>query len=194
MSPSKKRFLKVAFLLWIITVPARAETDRANLRAELEKNIKEFTQVDENLYRGCQPDEKGLALLKQFGIKSIISFRHEKKYIEWELKQVNGMGMYFGSFPWKIWRHPREGLLTEFLNLVRQKDKGPFFMHCQRGVERTGVVNALYYYYVMRLPYEEAYDKAMTGHNRLWYYRPFTRLRYRQFIKEIGRPQATNKL
>lgn len=182
----------ISFVLWVAAVPAWAEADRSALLAELEKNIDEFTQVDENLYRGNQPDEKDLELLKQFGIKTIISLRSEKKWIEWELKKVNGLDLYFGSFPWKIWWRPRKGLLKEFLELVSQKDRGPFFIHCKRGVERTGVANALYYYYVTGLPYEESYNKAMTGHHRLGRYRPFTRLRYRQFVEEIGPPTAFN--
>lgn len=184
--------LKMALLLCLTAFPAQAETDQTALREEISKHIKEFTQVDENLYRGSQPDEKALELLKELGIKTIISLRDEKKWTEWELKTVNGMDLYFASFPWKIWWRPRDGLLKEFLELVRQKEKGPFFMHCKRGVERTGVANALYYYYVTGLPYEEAYNKAMSGHHRLWRYRPFTRLRYSQFVKELGDQTAFN--
>lgn len=63
-------------------------------------------------------------------------------------------------------------------------------MHCKRGVERTGVADALYRHYHQGVPKKEAYRQAMEGHNRLFYWRPFTWYRYRKFIKELGTQPA----
>src|SRR3712207_3969440 len=42
-------------------------------------NIKNFGRVNENFYRGAQPDAEGFAELKKLGVKTVIDLREDKK-------------------------------------------------------------------------------------------------------------------
>ena len=186
--------LKFAFIILLFSFLAisHALSSSEPSIETLKKEIHEFTVVDEHLSRGAQPTEKALDLLKAFGVRTIISFRDEKDVNAWEEKQAAALGLNFVNFPWRMQSKPKASLMKQFLELVAQKEKGPFFMHCKRGVERTGVADALYRFYHKKLSYNEAYREAMEGHDRLLYWRPYTRKRYRDFIKELGPALASS--
>ena len=159
--------------------------ERGEIFSALSKEIRAFAQVDENLYRGGQPTEKGLELLKQLGVRTVINFRHEEEEIERERKSVEVLGMDYVSLPWRIQVHPSRPVMKQFLELSGESEKGPFFMHCRRGAERTSVADAVYRHYYEGLPADAAYENATRGHNTLFYWRPFMARRYRQFVNEL---------
>ena len=153
----------------------------------LKKEIKQFAQIDEGIYRGAQPTAEDLRLLKKSGFRTVVSFRHEKNVIERERKETEALGMNYVSLPWRIQFHPRTEVMESFLELMGQKEKAPFFIHCRRGAERAGVADAVYRRYYQKLSYEEAYRKATEGFRVLFYWRPFMKIRYRDFVKELDR-------
>ena len=150
----------------------------------LKKEVGQFAQVDKGLYRGAQPTEEGLRLLKKFGIKTVVSFRHEEKEIEWERQKAEALGLRFVSLPWRIQFRPETDVMKNFLALVGKKRDGPFFFHCRRGAERTGVADAVYRRHYQNLSKEEAWRRATKGFRIRFYWRPFMKFRYREFVKE----------
>jgi len=174
-----------AFLISAISFPKKvsASTSEDN---PMRKEIKAFSKVDSSLFRGGQPTPEGLRLLKEHGIRTLINFRHEKESIEWERKKAGELGLAYVSLPWRIQTRPNENTMREFLETVRQKENGPFFMHCRRGAERTGVAEAVYRYYVQKTPRDEAYQKATAGYPVLFYWRPFMKRRYQDFLDALG--------
>lgn len=159
---------------------------------ELKKEIPEFEIIEPGLYRGGQPTEKGLELLKQGGVRTVINFRHEKDLIEWEREKVRELGLHYVSLPWRIQMHPQPAVMQEFLKQVQKKEDGPFFMHCRRGAERTGVADAVYRHFDQKLSPETAYSKATEGHQIRFYWKPFMRVRYDEFLKECGSPDGAS--
>lgn len=182
----RSNFLAVLLIFSTVSLCTAARPTEEEMRGE----IREFTKIADGIYRGKQPDEKDLQLLKDFGIRTIITFRHEKKKIEWEREKAEALGFRFISMPWEIAKPTSGALMREFLAIVTEPSGGPYYFHCRRGVERTGVAEAIYRRYHDKMPFKEAYDKAMDGHDRLIWLRPYTRARYKQFNEELGDPNA----
>ena len=122
--------------------------------------IANFHEVEEGFFRGGQPDEKGIEALKTLGIQTVISFRNEKKIIEWERELVEKNGMSFISIPLTWRKGPTDEKVHYFLNIVSQPDRRPLFIHCREGRDRTGAMVALYRIAWQRYPIEEAYREA----------------------------------
>ncbi len=152
----------------------------------IEKEIEEFGIVEPGFYRGAQPTEVGLRLLKEMGVRTLINFRHEKEVIDWERKKSEELGLKYVSLPWRIQWQPSPEVMKKFLQLVEDKKEGPFFMHCRRGAERTGVADALYRHYHQKKSVEEAFELATKGYHTRFYWWPFIRMRYDDFLKDLG--------
>lgn len=176
-------------VLHLVFFSAAGLSEEKNLSMDLAKEIDRFERIDPYLYRGSQPTERGLEMLKKLGVRTIINFRHEKDEIEWERREVEKLGLHYVSLPWRIQWKTDSRVMKEFLDLIKQKEKGPFFMHCRRGVERTGIAEAIYQYYQRGLSFEAAYQKATEDHPVRFYWKPFVRTRYREFAEELGPQQ-----
>lgn len=150
-----------------------------------------FSELAPGFYRGGQPTEEGFRRLKALGIKTIVNFRNEKKVIEWEKKQVERLGMRYVSIPWIIYRPHDSRVAEEFLKILKDSENRPVFMHCRRGIERTGVMAALYYFEFAGLPAEEAFHKATSGYPVRWYWKPFVKKQFDLFKEDLSRPQLS---
>lgn len=98
-----------------------------------------FYKVSDDLYRGAQPDAQGFAELKKLGIKTIINLRqmHSDK------KMIDGMGFNYVAINSNA-ATVDDDEVVEFLKAVADRSKGPFFVHCQHGSDRTGTMCAVY--------------------------------------------------
>jgi|GEM_PF-2088214 len=148
-SKSLRRFVSGMVFGFILCVPSFVHGAIAN-----------FHEVEEGFFRGGQPDEKGVEALKTLGIRTVISFRNEKKVIEWERALVEKNGMSFISIPLTWRRSPTDEQVHYFLNVVSQPDRRPLFIHCREGRDRTGAMVALYRIARQRCPVEDAYREA----------------------------------
>lgn len=147
-----------------------------------ESGIFAFSEIAPGLYRGGQPTEEGFKQLKALGIKTVVNFRNEKDEIEWDQRQAAQWGMKFVSIPWTIYGDPNPQIVAVFLREVEDPSSRPLFMHCRRGIERTGVMSALYYMKIEGLNENEAYRRATEGYPVRWYWRPFVKKRF-DFLK-----------
>jgi len=155
---------------------------------KLNSTIPHFGEVDTNLYRGGQPDEKDLELLKEYGIKKIINLRSEKNLVETERKQVEALGMEYVTISWTILAPYDQEIFDEFFEAIEDKDSKPVFFHCKRGSERTGVMAAAYKIKMNGLSLEEALADAKKYNIKL-IWRPFVNLKIRKFDKELHSKQ-----
>ena len=96
-------------------------------------------KVSDTLYRGAQPDPKGLYELVSMGIRTVINARSED-YDSAGLAatKINYMHLPMSAFN----AHDRE--VIAFLRIVTDKSTGPVFLHCQHGSDRTGLLCAMY--------------------------------------------------
>jgi protein tyrosine phosphatase (PTP) superfamily phosphohydrolase (DUF442 family) len=104
--------------------------------------IKNFGRVNENFYRGAQPDPEGFAELKKLGVKTVIDLREDRKRQapEW----VRAAGMEYVNIPLRASRPATEAETEQFLRLVNDPAKWPVYVHCKGGRHRTGALAAVY--------------------------------------------------
>ncbi|MBX9687570.1 MAG: tyrosine-protein phosphatase [Candidatus Obscuribacterales bacterium] len=128
---------------------------------KLKKELKNFHQVNDWLYRGAQPDASGFELIKEYGIKTVINFRWRKTPAAREKEQLSKIGMHFIHIPLNYWTLPAQKELYEFLDLLEQKELRPIFVHCLHGADRTGVMIAMFR--ILRCGYslQAAYDEMV---------------------------------
>ena len=98
--------LKWIFILWL----GFGGISCASVPKDFE-DLPLFAPLNDWLYRGAQPTEKGLHELKEKGIRTVVNFRREKDWIEWERKEVESLGMKYVSLPWSIWKPAKPALL-----------------------------------------------------------------------------------
>jgi protein tyrosine/serine phosphatase len=97
-------------------------------------------RVNENLYRSEQPTREGMRNLKEIiGIKTVINLRAFHS----DADEVWGTGLLNEELSVKTW-HIEDEDVVRVLKLIRNKENGPFLIHCQHGADRTGVMSAMY--------------------------------------------------
>lgn len=103
-----------------------------------------FVQVSEGLYRGARPDEGGLTRLSQLGVRTILNLEDDAGAIDNERRILAKLGMAQVSMPMSGLSTPDNDQMTETLSILNEKRNYPVFVHCAKGMDRTGVVIALH--------------------------------------------------
>ena len=122
--------------------------------------IPNFHEVEEGFFRGGQPEEAELQALKTLGFRTVISLRNEGHLIRWEKGLVEKNGMVFVSIPMTWRKSPAREQAQLFLEVVRQPERKPLFVHCREGRDRTGAMVALYRIAQEGHSVQEAYAEA----------------------------------
>jgi len=106
--------------------------------------LRNFHQVNENIYRGAQPAVWGYKTLAAMGVKTIIDLRGEGigEAVEQKLARNNGLTLL--SIPLDGYKAPSDNEIANLLKILDDKTKWPIFIHCRRGADRTGTVIACY--------------------------------------------------
>jgi len=107
--------------------------------------IKNFDQVDAQVYRGGQPTTEGFQHLAKLGVKTIIDLREPGGRSIAEEKFVSSVGMKYVNVPMTGLTAPTEAEITKILAILEDTSGGPVFVHCWRGADRTGAVIAAYH-------------------------------------------------
>ena len=105
--------------------------------------ISRFSLIDEGIYRGGQPNEKGFSFLKEQGVKTIINLRSEDD----EGAMVKKLGMQYFHIPIRLifpWSKIPDIAIAKYFEVVNNPDNHPIFVHCHRGADRTGALAAFY--------------------------------------------------
>jgi uncharacterized protein (TIGR01244 family) len=119
-----------------------------------------FHQVDENLYRGAQPQRGGLKKLSELGIKTVINLRGESEDTRKEQAEAEAAGMRYFNIPMSGLGRPTDQQVERALALIDARENWPVFVHCQRGADRTGVIIAVYRILRNQWTAEQAIDEA----------------------------------
>jgi protein tyrosine/serine phosphatase len=101
------------------------------------------TVVPGVLVRGGQPNAAGLRALREtYAISTVVNLNTVGTGRE--AKAVTGLGMTYVGLPSSPFRN-NPAKLRAFLNVVRDAPRsGPVYVHCQEGMDRTGVAVAVY--------------------------------------------------
>jgi protein tyrosine/serine phosphatase len=117
--------------------PAKTSDDWA--KAIEKSGLPNLHKVNDNLYRGAQPEKEGYAELAELGIKTIVCLRESDP----DLKAIKGSKLECVHIPMKTW-NPTHEEAVEFLKVVADKSKQPIYVHCKHGSDRTGTMCAIY--------------------------------------------------
>jgi protein tyrosine/serine phosphatase len=143
MSIYRKRLRLVAAGVGIslcLVVSASAETARTGKLANI--RINNFGQINDNYYRGAQPDGGDYADLAALGIKTVIDLTRDGR--DEEQGTVERAGMRFYRIPMTTSDRPSDAAVAQFLKVVTDPANVPVYVHCQGGRHRTGAMTAVY--------------------------------------------------
>ncbi len=173
------------FLLTAVGLVVAFET-RDALAASDEKltldGVANFGRITPHLYRGAQPEVSAYSSLRRFGIDTVVRLSTGDEFIEGERARVEALRMRFVSLPWRTADTPTTEQVATFLALLRDHPDWTVFVHCRKGVDRTGVMVALY-----RIALDHwAADQAV-WEMRAFHYRPIFQPHLQDYVE--GFPQ-----
>jgi tyrosine-protein phosphatase SIW14 len=130
----------MAVVILALSVCVFAETPRREKLAAIQ--IKNFGCINENYFRGAQPQERDYAALAALGVKTVIDLEEEGEAKE--AQQVEAAGMKFYRIKMNTKDKPNREQVAAFLKIVDDPANQPVFVHCHGGRHRTGVMTAVY--------------------------------------------------
>lgn len=123
-----------------------------------EPALRNFYRVSDQLYRGAQPDANAVRRLKAMGIRTVVSLRH----LHDEQELLAGAGLDYEHIPVNPFK-PTSADLVRFLRVVTDPNRTPVYVHCQRGIDRTGMMCAVYRMTVCGWSKDEAIAEMQFG-------------------------------
>jgi len=106
--------------------------------------IPNFSQVDEHIFRGAQPENDAWAKLAALGVKTVVDLRQLSEHSTTdEARAVEAAGMRYVSVPMDGWETPRAELVNKVVAML-EVPGDTLFVHCKQGKDRTGTVVAAY--------------------------------------------------
>ena len=114
--------------------------------------------VSDDLFRGAQPNAEGFGQLQAMGVKTIINLR----FFHSDRELITGTNLDYEEIPMNTW-HAEDEDVVRFLTLVSDKGRAPFFIHCQHGADRTGMMCAVYRIVIQGWTRDEAIKEMTSG-------------------------------
>ena len=109
-----------------------------------DEHLPNFHRINENLYRGGQPTAEGIRQLAELGIKTIINFRDMREKVRREKEIAEAHGLHFINLHLSNWFASNDEEIHAIIEVIRNPELQPVFIHCKRGADRTGTVVAVY--------------------------------------------------
>lgn len=130
--------IKTAVVLLLLSVATFAQD--ATTYAELPR----FQQINERLYRGAQPRDGGISRLRELGINTVINLRGANKRTRAEEAEARALGLSYFNVALPTWGRPQDARVARILELIAAPESGQVFIHCKDGLDRTGMIVAIY--------------------------------------------------
>jgi len=108
------------------------------------EHVRNFGEVNQNLFRGGLPTDEALRELKALGVGLVIDLREDGKGGQEEKHRVEQFGLRYAHFPLRPLSAPSETEIEEVLSLIFRESSAKVYVHCLRGKDRTGTVIACY--------------------------------------------------
>ena len=141
------------------TVPLANEARPPNWASPVTRTgLPNLFKVSADLYRGSQPSRAGILELRSLGIKTIVNLR------SWDDDDddMTGTAMGYVGIPFHL-LHPEDEDVVRFLKVVTAPTGRPVFVHCMRGIDRTGTMIAIYRMVVEGWPKDDAIREMQLG-------------------------------
>jgi protein tyrosine/serine phosphatase len=130
--------VKLAALILLLSATVSAQD------ATPYRELPRFQQVSETLYRGAQPRDGGVARLRDLGINTIINLRGANDRTRAEEAEARALGLNYVNVALPNWGRPEEPRVARILEIITAPESGRVFVHCKEGVDRTGMIVAIY--------------------------------------------------
>jgi len=153
------------------------------------KGVKDAGKLNHHLYRGTQPNEKGLEELKKRGVTTIVDLRgeftHNSKH---ERKQTEELGMKYILIPGNGWSPPSDKQMAEFFAAIAERPQQTIFIHCWLGGDRTGVFLAAY-----RIAFEHWTSAQALAEMHEFHFKSFWHPAMKDYIRDFPNRLATSE-
>ena len=126
----------------VLLVAALASTAAASANLS-QVRIDNFGQVNDNYYRGAQPEGRDYTDLAAIGVKTLVNLASDDAD-PGERAMAERAGMRYFQIPMTTHQPPTAAQLTEFMRIVNDPANQPVYVHCVGGRHRTGVMTAAY--------------------------------------------------
>lgn len=120
------------------------ETPPDDKSAEVTVTLPLFHRLDENYMRGSQPMHGGIETIRRLGAKTIVDLRSIYDHTDELGVAAERAGIRYYWLPMSVWNPPTDEQAKEFVSVVTDKSKGPFYVFCFDGLNRTGEMSAIY--------------------------------------------------
>lgn len=126
------------------TIQAQQTQPISDNSAEVSATLPFFHRLDETYTRGGEPARGGIETLKRLGIKAVVDLRSDYDYTPELGIATEHSGLTYYRRPTSVWDPPTDQEAKDFVALVSDKTKGPFYVFCADGVNRVGEMSAIY--------------------------------------------------
>ena len=104
--------------------------------------IDNFGKINDNYYRGAQPQRNDYGDLAALGVKTVIDLQADGPSNE--AGYVKAAGMNFVRIGLTTTKAPTDAQIAQFFDIVSNPANQPVYVHCAGGRHRTGTMTALY--------------------------------------------------
>jgi tyrosine-protein phosphatase SIW14 len=133
----KRAYPAALLLACALASPAAASVDLSTI------HIDNFGRVNDNYYRGAQPQGRDYADLAALGVKTLVDLTSDDSDAS-ERGRAEQAGMKYFQIPMTTHEPPTAAKLAEFMSIVNDPARQPVYVHCVGGRHRTGVMTAAY--------------------------------------------------
>ncbi|MDE1167500.1 MAG: dual specificity protein phosphatase family protein [Pseudomonas sp.] len=96
-------------------------------------------QMSPTLYRSALPDAQALPLLDQLKVKTVVSFLPES-----DKSWLTTPGITQVQLPMRTVHVDDADIIASLRAIQQAETQGPVLIHCKHGLDRTGLVSAMY--------------------------------------------------
>jgi hypothetical protein len=115
-------------------------------------------QITPTLYRSRQPDAVAQPLLKKLGVVTVVDFIKES-----DSKWLSDPSVTQVQIPLQTVHIDDADIIQSLRAIQTAQEKGPVLIHCKHGLDRTGLVSAMYRIVVQGWSKQAALDEMEHG-------------------------------
>jgi protein-tyrosine phosphatase len=124
--------------------------------------------VTSGIYRGPRPD---FDKLNSIPIRVILSLEDNKLIVNEERLEASKYGIHFINIPLSESSPPEVSALTYIAVVLAEEKKNNIYIHCRRGIDRSGYGVAAYRIIAEGWNFNKAYEEILNhGHSSLYFY------------------------
>jgi len=123
---------------------AAADPTLNETSAEVTTSLPLFRRLGQDYMRGSQPAHGGINVLQRLGVKTVVDLRSIYDHTDDIGVAAERAGLRYHWLPLSVWEPPTDKEASDFISLVTNKSKGPFYVFCSDGIHRTGEMSAIY--------------------------------------------------